>query len=52
VEWFYSAEKVARQHAQAAWDRGELWKCVCPSCEKMRGLPRMAAVDSIDDHTW
>jgi hypothetical protein len=52
VEWFYSAEKVAREHAQAAWERGELWRCLCPSCCKVRDLPLMPVVDPIDDHTW
>jgi hypothetical protein len=52
IEWFYSAEKVAREHAQAAWKRGELWRCLCPRCEKVRGLPRIPVVDPIDDHTW
>jgi hypothetical protein len=52
IEWFYSADKVALEHAQAAWKRGELWRCVCPACEKVRDMPRMPAVDPIDDHTW
>lgn len=52
IEWFCGAEKIAHEHAQAAWERGELWRCQCPACEKVRDMPLMPAVDPIDDHTW
>jgi hypothetical protein len=52
IEHFRSPEEVAQEHAEAAWGRGELWKCQCPHCQIVRDLPRIPAVAPEDDSTW
>jgi hypothetical protein len=49
---FYSPKEIANQHAAAAWERGEKWECVCPSCQEIRDLPKIPCVEPIDDHTY
>ena len=49
---FGSPEEIATQHAQAEWERGEKWECICPACQKVRDMPRIPCVEAIDDHTY